>query len=729
MSLERREFLKYVGAGAVATTLRGPLASTDQNSLGQEQKLHHDYQSNNPGTEYFLLGNGIILAALQTSPKPEYGTHCGLLLMSAEHFARKISTYLYHPERGLQNSRVSALIDGKGYYPDYTSSTVRWEYPSGVPTVVIEWEAAGCLIREELFCPINDSALIRTVTIQNKRASQVKATANVLLYPNLMFFDEYHVDRVRMTLTAAGYQTLQLFTLGEATAGDRHLSIRVGDIPAGEHRTATIVLTLNQSREEFEKKGVEVMRNETEEYWRSQTIFKTADAGLNHLFDASKSGIRAAVARSGKMDAGIWQYNFEWVRDSSMVAVGATLAGQASIAESLIRRMLTYSVDDEGRAIDASRHRPPETIELDQNGELIYALWTHWVWTGDDSLIKEYWSKIKAVANYVLKPVFMDPTIGLVKNSREYWERDAAFGVKEGYELAYQVWNIIGLELASQMATHLGEPANARTWESVSRLMKQSFLDHPRFSLVDGGRFIKRRLANGEVQRTFEPPNRKAMPPGVPLNVESISYCEPDTSSVMPIMLGLVDPKSPLAAKTLEAMELLWNQRWTMGGYGRYHLTSEPDSPGPWPFATMFLARSYLEAGNDEKVWRALRWMLGITGGKAGAWLECYVDRPVPPLPPVGVVVWTWAEIVTFFVHHVLGARPNPRNLVLRPRMLAGLDTVNAKLVVHGHEVGLHLQRAVGKHTASVDGMKMQIVDGSLTLPLPKKNIAIEMSI
>lgn len=69
--------------------------------------------------------------------------------------------------------------------------------------------------------------------------------------------------------------------------------------------------------------------------------------------------------------------------------------------------------------------------------------------------------------------------------------------------------------------------------------------------------FIKRLLPHGDVQTIFEPPNRKSMPPGVPLNVEKVSYCDPDTASVYPIILGLIDPKSPIAAKTLESMAAL----------------------------------------------------------------------------------------------------------------------------------------------------------------------------
>ncbi|HLF20156.1 MAG TPA: hypothetical protein VI704_05165, partial [Bacteroidota bacterium] len=425
----------------------------------------------------------------------------------------------------------------------------------------------------------------------------------------------------------------------------------------------------------------------------------------------------------------IWQYNLEWVRDQSMVAAASAMAGQSEIAEALLRRILTRSVDETGKTVDASRHRPPETIELDQNGELLYALYTHWVWTGRDAIIREHWSKIKNVAGYVLQPTFMNPDVGLVKNTREYWERDAQFGVKEGYENAYQLWNILGLDMASKMASAMNDSLSSTKWLRASRQMKESYLGHPQFSLVDDGRFIKRRLAAGGVQRTFEPPNRKGMPPGMPLNVESVSYCDPDSASVLPIALEIVDAHSSLAQKTLESMEQLWNQRWSSGGYARYHVSSEPDSPGPWPFATMFIARAYLEAGNHEKVWRALQWLLEVQGGKAGAWLECFGDRPTPPLPPVGIVVWTWAELLAFFIHHMLGVRPSPQQMVLRPRLISGLDRVKAKVVVHGHSVALDLQRDPKEQWARVDGKRISLKNQALELPLPQKDITIEIHV
>ena len=729
MSLERRDFLKYVGMGAIATTIRPNLDSPQDAPLVNEQKLHPDFRTNNPGLEYYLLGNGLILTALQVSPKPESGTHCGMLVSSSEHFCRKLSTYLFHPERGLQNTRFTINIDGKGYGPEYDKTVIRWEYPDNVPTIVIEWSAGECAVREELVCPINDPALVRTVTVQNKSSVAVKGTGTILLYPNLMFFDEYHVDREKGTLAATGYAAMEMFCLNEATPGDRHLNIMFGEIPAGGKKSSTVVLTLNLPRAKFEKKGVPAMVKETQKYWNQRATCETNDAGLNHLFHSAVTGMRSAVARSGKMDAGIWQYNFEWVRDQSMMAAASSLCGYSDIAETSLLRMLDRSIDDEGRARDSSRHRPPETIELDQNGELLYALWTHWIWTGNDAIIKRYWPRIKAAANYVLRPEFLDPATGLVRNSREFWERDPGFGVKEGYEHTYQVWNIVGLELAADLAHHMKEPATAQKWVEASKKMKNSFLNDSKFSFIDDGIFIKRRLLNGDVQRTFEPPNRKSMPPGVPLNVEKVSYADPDAGNVYPIILGLIDPKSPVAIKTLESMELLWNQRWTTGGYARYNVTSEPDSPGSWPFATMFLARAYFEAGNDEKVWRALNWLLNCPGGKAGSWFECHADRPVPPLPPLGIVPWTWAELAVFFVHHLLGVRPTKNELVIRPRMLSGLEKAKASLTLRGQRIDLTVTRTDKETLAMVNGKKVPLVNGELRLPIPAKAQTIEMKI
>lgn len=717
MRFSRRAFLDLAGAAVVRPIARAPAA----------QRLHDDFRTDLPGAEYFVLGNGRILAALQSCGETSGGTHCGLLVMSPEHFTRKSGTFLYHPERGLKHSLAAVAVNGVECFPEPGQSEVKWEYPDAIPTVALSWSAAGCRIAERLWCPAEIPALIRELTVENLAGGTVDVAIRQRLTANPLLFDSYEVDRSRGVLAAIGYHVMTLFALQEAAASDRHLEVRAPALAPGERATATFVLLVDERRDSFLATGLEQLRRETARACGRRGSLETGHAGLDHLFRCAQSGLRAAVARSGKMDGGIWQYNLEWVRDQTMAAIGAALTGQPEVAGSIFERILTRSVGTDGNTVEASRYRPPETMELDQNGELLYGLRTHWVWSGDDSLIRRHWHKIRLVADYVLQPRFGFDETGLVKNSREFWERDPAFGVLEGYELAYQVWNIMGLRAASEMAELVADEAPGVRWRHAAQRMLASLTGHPRFSLIENGRFIKRRLAGGGVQMTLEPPDRRALPPGMPLREEPVSYCDPDTTLALPLALELVDPGSELASRTLDHLEKLWNQRWTSGGYGRYDVSSEPDSPGAWPFATLFVARADLEAGRHERVWRALDWLLHIPGGRAGAWLEFYGERPTPPLLPVGIVPWTWAELALFFVHHLLGVRPSPAVLRIRPRLLHGLEQVNARVSVRGHSVHLTVKRVPGESRATVDGQSARLVQGAVELPAPRQDVAVEI--
>ncbi len=716
MRCSRRAFFQLA---TVAAARPAPL-------IPAAQGLHEDFRKDLEGAEYFVVGNGSILAAVQACPEPG-GTHCGLLVMSPEHFTRKFGTFLYHPERGLRDSRASVLIGGAEYFPEAGATEVSWEYPDEIPTVTLTWSAAGCRVSERLWCPAGVPALIRELTVENLSSVAESIAVRARLAANPMLFDSYEVDRDQGVVAATGYHRLTLFALQPAAAGDRHLDVRTAAVPGGGKAEATFVLLLDQPRVSFLAQSLALRRRQTAEHWRGCGRLDTGHAGLNHLYRSAQSGLRAAVADSGKMDASIWQYNLEWVRDQTMVAIGAAVSGQCEVARRILERILRRSVGPDGNTIESSRYRPPEIMELDQNGELLHGLWTYWVWSGDDSLIRGHWEKIRTVAHYALQPRFGFPETGLVRNGREFWERAPAFGVKEGFELAYQVWNIIGLRGAAEMASCVGDGASADYWRRAAGRMHASLVSHPKFSLIDNGRFIKRRLTGAEVQRTLEPPDRDVIAPGMPLRQELVSYCDPDATLALPVALELVEPSSEVAARTLDELEKLWNQRWTSGGYARYDVSSEPDSPGPWPFATLFIARANLEAGFHERVWRALNWLLQVPGGRAGAWLEFYGDRPTPPLPPVGIVPWTWAELAVFFTHHLLGVRPAAGGLQIRPRLLAGLPQVTATAVVRGHALHLTVKRGEGEARAWIDGRPAPLLRGTLDLPPPAQDTAVEI--
>jgi hypothetical protein len=733
MNPPRRQLLKLFGGAAI--TAPGTLdaqSPAPQTAPGRSLAVNPDALTDSPGLEYFILGNGGFFAALQSALPASGATHCGLMLFSPAHFTRKPGTMLFHDRAGMRRTVAQLIVGGKNWTPDPATSTVEWTYPEGVPTVRIEWKAGACDVVEQLSAAAAPhAALLRTVTVANRGTEAAEPVLYFSLSPNPVLFDEFEVDRERPMLVASGYHRLSLFVAdsGPATAGDRDLRASFGRLAPGASATRTVVLTLDESRADFEKQDMPAVRAGAVSAWSRTAHVATDRDELNHLFRVAQSGIRAAVATSGKMDGGLLQYNLEWVRDASMVAGGAVLAGMPEIGAAILDRLLTRCVDDSGRTLDSGRHRPPETIELDQNGELLHAVATHWAWTGDDALVRRHWPRLRAVAEYVLQPLFRDPGIGLVKNRRELWERGPEHGVREGYELSYQVWDIVGLGDAARMAAHLGDSTAAERWSAAGAQMRRAMLEHPRFSLVHDGRFIKRRLADGSIQETLEPANRAGLPPGMPLREEKVSRCDPDAANVLPVALGLVDPASALARNTLASIEVLWNQRWTGGGYGRYHVTSEPDSPGPWPFATLFIARAYAEAGNAEKLWRALHWLATVQGGRSGGWLEFYGERPVPPLNPSGFIPWTWAEIVTLVVEHLAGFRPEPARLVIRPRLAAGLGRLDARLPLGSVVVDLTIRRAQGAPSAKVAGRAVEFNGVQLELPRPMRDTRIELNL
>jgi hypothetical protein len=225
-----------------------------------------------------------------------------------------------------------------------------------------------------------------------------------------------------------------------------------------------------------------------------------------------------------------------------------------------------------------------------------------------------------------------------------------------------------------------GRYGEAVRWEGESLRIKRAMLEDPLFRLADNRGFIKSRRLDGKVQEKIVAASDSGLPAGSPLAGRGPHFLNPDSSAALPIALGLVPPNSPLTALTLGSLEALWNQEWTGGGYGRYNASSEPDSPGAWPIASLFIARASVEAGLPDNAWRVLRWLDTVPGAKAGSWFEFYGRRLAPPFPQVGILPWTWAEIVILFVHHILGVRPEEIGLRIRPRLLPGLKSAWATL-------------------------------------------------
>jgi len=691
------------------------------------QKLHQDFTTYTPGVEYFILGNGDIIAVLQYSPEQKGDrplTFLGLTLMDAERFARKWSTYLFHPEGGLKHSMVRLVVDGQTHAagPE-TFLSVGWKYPDKVPVVSLRWRAGVCEVEEEFFVPHEGGLLFRRVWVENKGTSGCEVGVNLGLVPSFVIFDEIASDPAARTVNARGYAELKLQSTHRAveTSGRYGMEITVGTIAPGEKRVAELVYSIRGDETLLARTPVKEMWRHTVDYWEGKDLLSCDNETLDHMYGVSRTGLKSLVARSGKRDSGFWMYNMEWVRDDVMVALGMLHAGFYDEARTILVKILEKSVGVDGRTIESSRWFGFDYTELDQNGELLYGIWAYLCWTGDEKLAREYWDKIRAVGDFPLQDYFLDRNAGMVHNKREFWERSDGFGVADGFELAYQFWVSIGLEKGAEVAERVGDPSTARRWKKAASEIKEAFTSHPKYGLVEDGHFIKRRTRGGEWQRYFIPPDRKGMPPGSPIGTIEKPQCDPDTATVLPIAYGMVDAKSEVSRRTLAFIEQLWNQRWDFGGYSRYNTDSEPDPPAPWPFGSLFVARAYSEAGDSEKVWRVIRWLDGLHGGKAGSWFERYGPSITPPAPPVSVVGWNWAEMVMLITGHIMGVRPGMDRFVVRPSLIEGVEKMQGRFAVRSHTVELTVTRSADGPQAVVNEEKIALRDGVLSVPYPGK--------
>jgi hypothetical protein len=617
---------------------------------------HPDVRTRLAGANYFLLGNGLIQAAVQHAPRGE-GTPLALLVMDPEKLRKKRDALTMHPAFGLETSAVHLVTATADVSPLISALTVAWQPDAHVPTVIAAWGARGFTVQERFYCPSASRArLAREVTITNRGAEPQVGWVRTSV-PGSTVMPRFSVKpgaRTRVWL---------VYDLDPATAAVRVTAAATDPVEADARAS-----------------------------WAALADVRFDDPVLDHLFRASRAQLSAAVSARGRLDGSIWQYNREWVRDQALIAIALTQVGHRGLAATMLRRLATEFVTAEGATLDSSEVRSRDDVELDQNGVLLHALHEYAVWTGDIGLVTDLWDRLVAIAEYPLRAEFRHGPSGMLSGSREFWERHAAHGIEPGLELAYQMFVSLGLASAARLARFLGRAAEAARWEQAAGELRDAMLAHPVYALCDTRGFVKRRTLDGPVQEAISALPGSGLPPAVPLACAGPHLLNPDTCCVLPIAFGMVDATAPVSRATLANIESLWNQDWDSGGYGRYHVSSEPDSPGAWPFASVFVARALVEAGESTRTWRILRWLTATAGSASGAWFEFNGPRIAPPFPQVGIIPWTWAELLVLVVHHVLGVRPEAGGIRVRPRLLAGTRGVDAKIPVRDGWLRLELR-------------------------------------
>ena len=685
------------------------------------------------GREYFVLRSGPAQLIVQAD-QVDLGPALTYLLFDAgdnRQSIRKHKAFNFAEGPGQMASALEVVLGGFAFTAIGHQTQTRWTTVDGVPAVEAVWWAGGVRVTEQLLAVADQGLFLRRIQLTSANLGgpedlslRLALPAGACAVTNGWLVREdipcrmalgLATDRASHVLLDRGAIEIGPLPLapGQTVAVDTLLRVQIPTAPApsGSPRPAA-------SSEAPAPAGVQSLTvvsipellAKTRQAWAATASVVTSDATVLEIFDKARFGLAGMVADNGVMDAGIFEYGAQWVRDTSNTLLGLVHAGQFELARRGFAHVLEHMVNAEGNTMIAGGFDSPDREQFDQMGELLHALKAYRDWTGDDSLIREHRATLLAMVERPLRPGFRDRT-GMVHNRREFWERT----LDDAYELAYQTYVILGLRDAAALAEPMGATDRSARWLGEAERIQKAAFGLPAGACVENGRLIKRRSVTGEPVWTI---HFGASAPDVPLKTERVNLANPDATLALPIAYGLVPAQSALARNTLDDLEKLRDARWFGGGYERYHSSGQCDQPGPWSFATCFVLRAQHEAGQYERSRRTLEWLNTVQGGRTGAWFEA-IPLLRSQAPSAGILPWTSGEVSLFVVRHLLGVRFEGSQLILKPALYPGSPPVSADLRFRHGRLHLEIPGAGAIRSAEVNGRRMAPrKDGAIALPV-----------
>jgi hypothetical protein len=662
------------------------------------------------GRNYFVLRSGPVQMILQ-SDKAALGPGLSYLLFDirdARQSRSKTGALNWVKDAGVVHSAAQVVLGGYPFEPLGHRTQATWEVgEDGAPGVRVTWWAGGIRVSEWIR-PLGDSGMFaREIQLDGAHLVTNEEVLVRLHLPGLGVAADPSA-----VVSAVSGANLALGLVGDVpsrTSLDTR-QLEVGPVTVRPSSAVRLLSLLGAQLQKgdpdrylswiHQQRFAELVANSAQR-WKPDSRIITSDQTVQTIYDKARFQLAGMVADDGTMNAGIFEYGAQWVRDTSNTALGLLHAGQFEATRAALVRMLTKMVSSEGITMIANAFEKPDLEQFDQMGELLHLLKAYRDWTGDDLLIRQHRELLLALVERPLRSEFRDAT-GMVHNRREFWERSFS----DAYELAYQTYVILGLNDAADLAESLDAVDRAPRWRAEADRILNSVLHHPERALVNDGHLIKRRNVTGEI--ADDPGQFRGFKADVPLNTERAHRLMPDASIALPLALGVVDSASPLGLQTLEQLEQLWNTRWSDGGYDRYHTSSQPDQPGPWPFATTFILRAQHEAGLWNRSRRSLEWLNTSAGGETGAWFE-EISSVRSQMGACGLVPWTSGEVALFVVRHYLGVHFQGIKFFVRPKLYPGSPPVSADL--RFRQGRLHLEIAG-------DGRVKQVTYNDRALPL-----------
>ncbi|ADY02480.1 glycoside hydrolase 15-related protein [Vulcanisaeta moutnovskia 768-28] len=340
-------------------------------------------------------------------------------------------------------------------------------------------------------------------------------------------------------------------------------------------------------------------------------------------------------------------YFYTWVRDSSFAAMALQTAGYYGPA---MKYWLWMCSAQNVSGTWYTRYNfwtgaPDETFgipEYDSIGLFQIGVWQYYEYTHNKTFLMEVMPCINKSLNWELEGI--NENNGLIPQDLSIWESNYA------YNFWTQAIDDLGLYAAAQVYRALGlnNTEILRIANELNATIQKYFYSKNFYSQA----LTKTVIYTGSGSQVTYAPN------GIP-----------DSSVILPIAMGLINPRSARAVSTVNTVirVLMVN-----GGLARfpgddYHYGSSlydstaPDPP--WLITTLFLAMYYEEVGNHTGALNILTWC--VRHSQYGLLPEAIDPRLGYPLPTTSPLTWSAAMYVITALNYKPPQKPTVAVLVL----------------------------------------------------------------
>jgi len=334
------------------------------------------------GREYFILRSGRAQMIVQAD-RADLGPAFTFMLFDSQdslQSVRKETAFNFTPDQGFVSTALQVVLGGFPFTALGHRTETRWVNRDGIPAVEAIWWAGGIHITERISALGRDGAFLRSILLEG---ANLVGDETVVLRLSLASGTMWREDSIVLQ-EGDGYQSC-LIPLGSmpAKADERKGQLEIGPItvapgarvsvenalvvkiparPAAEMLAQARSLVASSAREEQEQ---------TKQRWAATSRVTTQDRTVQELYDKARFGLPGMIADDGTMNAGIFEYGHQWVRDTSNTVLGAIHAGMFELARSTLERILTRMITDEGATMIGSNFDPPDMEQFDQMGEFL----------------------------------------------------------------------------------------------------------------------------------------------------------------------------------------------------------------------------------------------------------------------------------------------------------------------------------------------------------------------